>query len=100
MAMNICIIGAGAVGCLLGTRLAARGGCAPSVLARGAALQALRLHGWRGDLDDGRLAAPARVVEQAEDLGPQVDALLGLVRLMARVRGLYPWPAAGDAAAA
>lgn len=76
--MNICIVGAGAVGCLIGTRLAARGACAPSVLARGAALQALRLHGWRGDLDDGRLAATARVVERAEDLGQQDLVILAV----------------------
>ncbi len=31
---------------------------------------------------------------------PNIDALFGLARLMARVRGLYPWPGQRDAHAA
>ncbi|HEY9522974.1 MAG TPA: 2-dehydropantoate 2-reductase N-terminal domain-containing protein, partial [Thermopolyspora sp.] len=42
--LRICIVGAGAIGGFLGTRLAATGH-ATSALARGATLAALRRHG-------------------------------------------------------
>ena len=45
--MKVCIIGAGAIGGFIGTRLAARGQARVSALARGATLAALREHGWR-----------------------------------------------------
>lgn len=45
--MNICIVGAGAVGGLIGTRLAATGAHRVSALARGQTLAALRQYGWR-----------------------------------------------------
>jgi 2-dehydropantoate 2-reductase len=40
--MKVCIVGAGAIGGFIGTRLAAAGRCDISVLARGATLAALR----------------------------------------------------------
>ena len=44
--MRVCVLGAGAIGGLIGTRLAAAG-VETSALARGVTLAALRAHGWR-----------------------------------------------------
>lgn len=68
---RICIVGAGAVGGLLGTRLAAAGGAQVSALARGATLVALRDHGWRLETAAGRVQAPARASDDPAVLGPQ-----------------------------
>ena len=68
--MKICIVGAGAVGGLIGTRLA-RAGNAVSAVARGATAAALRERGWRLEMNGERLTAPARVAEAPRDLGPQ-----------------------------
>ena len=76
--MNICIVGAGAIGCLIGARLAACTEHAPSVLARGATLRALREHGWRAETPQGLLQAPARVFEQASQAGPQDLVILAV----------------------
>jgi 2-dehydropantoate 2-reductase len=69
--MKVCIVGAGAIGGLLGTRLALSGRCELSVLARGVTLAALQAHGWRLRLADQALSAPARACEHAQALGPQ-----------------------------
>ena len=45
--MKICIYGAGAIGGLIGTRLAATGQHQLSAVARGATLAALQTHGFR-----------------------------------------------------
>ncbi len=76
--MRICIIGAGAIGGLIGARLAARAGCQPAVLARGETLRALREHGWRADTAGEVLRAPARVFERAEDIGEQDLVILAV----------------------
>jgi len=57
--LKVCVVGAGAIGGFLGTRLAAAGEASVAALARGATLVALRDHGWR--LRDGAtlLQAPA-----------------------------------------
>jgi 2-dehydropantoate 2-reductase len=68
--MKICIVGAGAIGGLIGTRLA-RGGEAVSAVARGATAAALRARGWRLDMGGELLTAPARVAEDPRELGPQ-----------------------------
>jgi 2-dehydropantoate 2-reductase len=66
---SVCIVGAGAIGGLVGTRLAAAG-VPVSAYARGATLAALRLHGWRMDGPEGRVAAPiAAASDDAEALG-------------------------------
>ncbi len=44
---RICIVGAGAIGGVFGTRLARAGEATVNALARGATLSALRDHGWR-----------------------------------------------------
>ena len=69
--MKVCIVGAGAVGGLIGTRLAVSG-AAVSALARGETLAALRTHGWRLKLGDKLLSAPASAPSSdARELGPQ-----------------------------
>jgi 2-dehydropantoate 2-reductase len=45
--MKVCIYGAGAIGGLIGSRLAAAGRSTLSAVARGATLEALRTHGFR-----------------------------------------------------
>ncbi|TLZ16684.1 MAG: 2-dehydropantoate 2-reductase, partial [Gammaproteobacteria bacterium] len=43
--LKVCVVGAGAIGGFLGTRLAAAGEAGVAALARGATLVALRDHG-------------------------------------------------------
>jgi 2-dehydropantoate 2-reductase len=69
--MRVCIVGAGAIGGLIGTRLAATGRSDVSALARGATLAALREHGWRLGTSTGLVQAPARASEHATELGAQ-----------------------------
>lgn len=70
--MKICIVGAGAIGGFIGTRLAAAGGCEVAALARGATLAALRRHGWRMDTAEGRVTGPvAAASDDAAALGAQ-----------------------------
>jgi len=69
--MKVCIVGAGAIGGFIGTRLALAGPSEVSVLARGATLSAIRQNGLR--LREGGVlrAAPVRTSASAADLGPQ-----------------------------
>jgi 2-dehydropantoate 2-reductase len=69
--MKVCIVGAGAIGGFIGTRLAAARRCEVCALARGAALAALRAHGWRLRQAGWMLQAPARAAESAAELGAQ-----------------------------
>jgi len=70
--MLIGIVGAGAIGGFIGTRLAAAGAGEVSALARGATLHALRDHGWRLQQEGKLVQAPvARASDRAEDLGVQ-----------------------------
>ncbi len=69
--MQVCIIGAGAIGGFIGTRLAAAGQARVSALARGATLQALRTHGWRLEQGGALVQAPATASDDAAALGPQ-----------------------------
>jgi 2-dehydropantoate 2-reductase len=78
---NICILGAGAIGGFIGTRLAASGqdGVRVRAIARGATLDALRTHGWRLQQGDALLQAPvAAVSEHAADLGEQDLVILAV----------------------
>lgn len=68
--MKTCIIGAGAIGGLIGIRLA-RAGCDVSVLARGATADALRAGPWRLATADGQVTGSVRVAEDLTELGPQ-----------------------------
>jgi 2-dehydropantoate 2-reductase len=86
---TVCIVGAGAVGSVLGTRLAASG-VPTSALARGDTLAALRRHGWRLRTGDGAtrpptdphigtLTAPVAAAEDdAAALGPHDVVLVAL----------------------
>ena len=70
--MKVCIVGAGAIGGLFGTRLAAAGSCEVSAVARGATLAALREHGWRLCSGDELIRAPlAAASDDPAALGPQ-----------------------------
>ena len=68
---KVCIIGAGAIGGFIGSRLAAAGQAEVSALARGHTLAALRRHGWRMNTAAGLVQAPARASEHAAELGVQ-----------------------------
>lgn len=69
--MKVCIIGAGAIGGFIGTRLAAAGRAKVSAVARGATLAALRDKGWRLQTADGLVQAPAHATDQPAELGVQ-----------------------------
>ena len=70
--LKVCVVGAGAIGGFLGTRLAAAGEASVAALARGATLAALRDHGWRLEKGATRLQAPvAAASDDPRDLGPQ-----------------------------
>jgi 2-dehydropantoate 2-reductase len=69
--MKVCIVGAGAIGGFIGTRLAAASACDLSVLARRAALVSLKENGWRLRQGDVLTTAPARASDDAAELGRQ-----------------------------
>lgn len=69
--MKVCIVGAGAIGGFIGTRLALASQCELTALARGATLQALRQSGWRMQTAQGLVQAPAQASDSAFTLGPQ-----------------------------
>ncbi len=69
--MKVCIVGAGAIGGFIGTRLAAAGAAEVTALARGATLAALRTQGWRLRTGEQLLQAPARASDQPAELGEQ-----------------------------
>ncbi len=69
--MKVCIVGAGAIGGFIGTRLAAAGRADVCALARGATLDALRRQGWRLRAGDALTQVPARASDQCAELGVQ-----------------------------
>ena len=70
--MRVCVVGAGAIGGFLGTRLALEGSAQVSALARGATLLALRTAGWRLEQDGVLARAPiAQASDDPRVLGPQ-----------------------------
>ncbi len=75
--MKIAIVGAGAIGGYLGTRLAAAG-AQVTFIARGANLEAIRSRGMKLILEDGTevQAAGARACEDMSEAGPQDVVLL------------------------
>jgi 2-dehydropantoate 2-reductase len=76
--MRIGMIGAGAIGGLIGVALARRGH-ALSVLARGRTLSALRTEGWTLERGGGRLQAHVTASDDVAELGTQ-DVLLIAVK--------------------
>ena len=78
--MRICVVGAGAIGGFLGTRLALERNSRVAALARGATLTALRDHGWRLREGDTLLQAPvALAADDPRVLGRQ-DLLIIAVK--------------------
>jgi 2-dehydropantoate 2-reductase len=78
--LKVCVVGAGAIGGFLGTRLAASGAASVAALARGTTLVALRDHGWRLEEDGGVTTAPVTLAcEDPRELGPQ-DLLIIAVK--------------------
>jgi 2-dehydropantoate 2-reductase len=75
--MKICIVGAGAIGGWIGTRLALRGH-AVSAYARGATLAALRSDGWRLRQGGSLLQAAATAADDARQLGAQDAVVIAL----------------------
>lgn len=69
--MKVCIIGAGAIGGLISTKLAIAGACDLSVLARGRTLKALREHGLRMKTAGQMLQVPVCAEEHPSALGEQ-----------------------------
>ena len=68
---TVTIVGAGAIGGLIGAKLAHAGRADVSALARGDTLAALRRHGFRLRTADGLVQAPTRASDNADELGPQ-----------------------------
>ena len=78
--LKVCVVGAGAIGGFLGTRLAASGAANVAALARGTTLAALRDHGWRLEEDGAVTTAPVTLASgDPRDLGPQ-DLLIIAVK--------------------
>ncbi|MYM39741.1 2-dehydropantoate 2-reductase [Duganella qianjiadongensis] len=77
--MKVAIVGAGAIGGFIGTRLARAGQCQLSAYARGATLAALHQHGWRLQMGDELLQAPCHASDDASKLGVQ-DVLIIAVK--------------------
>jgi len=69
--MKVCVVGAGAIGGLIGVRLARAGQARVSALARGATLQALQRAGWRLDDDEGQHGVQVTCSDDPGALGPQ-----------------------------
>jgi len=70
--MKVCIVGAGAVGGIIGARIAASGASPVSALARGETAQALRKNGWQLKQGGALIAGPAAAVSSdPRELGPQ-----------------------------
>ena len=70
--MKVCIVGAGAVGGLIGTRIAASAGGEVNALARGETAQALRKNGWQLKQGGKLITGPAAAVSSdPQELGPQ-----------------------------
>jgi len=95
--MKVCIVGAGAIGGLLGARLAASGQAEVSVIARGLTLEALRSRGWRLQSGDEEVRGTVRASSDPRDFGPQ-DLVIVAVKgqaLPQAAQALPPLLAAG-----
>jgi 2-dehydropantoate 2-reductase len=77
--MRICVVGAGAIGGMLGVKLALSGHDVTLIL-RGANLEAVRQNGMKLIEEDGKelLARPARVTSVIAEAGVQDVVILGM----------------------
>jgi 2-dehydropantoate 2-reductase len=76
--MKICIFGAGAIGGLMGAKLAAKGDVDVTFIARGPHLAAMREHGVKLISEGTEHIVHPRCVESAEEAGPQDYVLVTL----------------------
>jgi len=76
--MKICIFGAGAIGGLMGAKLAAKGDVDVTFIARGPHLAAMRAHGVKLISEGVEQIVHPRCVESAEEAGPQDYVLVTL----------------------
>ncbi len=74
---RVCIVGAGAVGGMIGARLAAAG-TPTSALARGATLEALQRNGWRLIEGDREITGPVTANADPAELGPHDMVVLAV----------------------
>jgi 2-dehydropantoate 2-reductase len=74
---RICVVGAGAIGGVIGTRLASAG-YRTAALARGRSLESLRTHGWRLRNDEGLVVAPVIASDDPTELGEQDIVILAV----------------------
>ncbi len=119
--IKVCIVGVGAIGGFIGTRLALGGACQVSAVARGATLAALQAHGLRLQQGGVLLQAPVLARDDPAALGVQdlvviavkapalpavaarIKPLLGPHTLVLPAMNGVPWwfgagaPAMGDA---
>src|ERR1700744_1817023 len=90
--MKVCIVGAGAVGGIIGTRIAASGASSVSALARGETAQALRSNGWQLKQGGKLITGPATAVSNdPHDLGPQ-DLVVAAAKATAMTAGAQAIP--------
>ena len=77
--MKICVVGAGAIGGLLGARLAAAGEDV-TLIARGAHLEAIRAGGIEVTMNDGTVvrATALAATSDMRECGPQDLVILGV----------------------
>jgi|GEM_PF-950569 len=76
--MRVCIVGAGAIGCFVGARLA-KAGVAVTLVARGAQLRALQGAGLRlVERDASESVLRLRAVERIAEAGPQELVILAV----------------------
>lgn len=68
---KVCVVGAGAIGSVIGARLAASGRASVCAVARGATLNALRQYGWRLKSAAGDVTHPAEASDDPADFGGQ-----------------------------
>ena len=90
--MKVCIYGAGAIGLLVGARLAATGSHQVSAVARGTTLAALKEHGLRVDGFAGPISGPVVASAEPASLGVQ-DVVVIAVKAPALAdvaRGIAP----------
>lgn len=69
--MKVCVVGAGAIGGLVGVKLAQSGAAEVSALARGETLRALRSKGWTLQTSEGTQTVAVAASDDASELGPQ-----------------------------
>ena len=76
--MRVCIVGAGAIGGYIASRLAISGAADMSVLARSATLAALRANGLRVESSGEADTVVVRAADSAAELGPQDVVVLAV----------------------